>query len=75
MTYLNWIISYLKSHWGGILALLTAVWAYAAPTIIDYVHNHPKLSFWYGLAVVLVMFYYKRQSTVYYQDKSSTPSR
>ena len=57
MTYLRQAVAYLKLHWVSVLMLLTAVWRYASPTVIDYVHNHPKLSFWYGLVAIIVSFY------------------
>jgi len=60
------IIAYLKSHWVTILALLTAVWTYASPTVLNYVHNHPQLSFWYGLAAVVVTFYIQRNPAAFY---------
>lgn len=57
MNYINQAVAYLKLHWVAVLMLLTAIWKYASPTVADYVHNHPNLSFWYGLAAVIVAFY------------------
>jgi hypothetical protein len=62
MSFIQKVVAYLKAHWVTILALLTAIWAYAGPTVLDYVHNHPKLSFWYGLVGVIVAFYLKSGS-------------
>ena len=74
MTYLNWIISYIKAHWVTIFALLTAVWTYAQPTVLNFITNHPQYSFWFGLASTVVAFYITQRSATHYQDKSSTPS-
>jgi hypothetical protein len=52
-----WI--YIVAHWATIAALLVAVWGYASPTVIDYVHNHPHLTFWFGLVVVVITFFWK----------------
>jgi hypothetical protein len=59
MDYLKTALAYLKAHWVTVLALAMAVWAYAEPTVVDYVHNHPHLSFWYGLVAVVVAFFLK----------------
>lgn len=59
MTYITAAIAFLKSHWLSVLALLTAVWAYAEPTVTAYVHNHPHIAFWEGLVAVVVAFYLK----------------
>jgi len=57
------IVDYLKTHWVSVMALVMVVWNYAAPTVTNYVANHPHLSFWYGLAAVVVAFYIKSPVT------------
>ncbi len=59
MNFITQALAFLKSHWISVLALLTAVWAYAAPTVTTYVQAHPHVSFWFGLASVVVAFYLK----------------
>jgi hypothetical protein len=59
MKYITMIVTYLKLHWVTVLALLTAAWAYAKPTVIAYVGAHPRASFWYGLVAVVIGFYLK----------------
>ena len=56
---LNQIIDYLKLHWASVVVLAGVVWNYASPTVTNYVANHPHLSFWYGLAAVIITFYSK----------------
>ena len=53
------ITEYLKTHWITTLALATAIWNYASPTVTDFVHNHPKYAFWFGLLGIVVSFYIK----------------
>jgi hypothetical protein len=60
VNYIKQAVAYLKSHWVTVVMLGVAMWNYAEPTVTDYVHNHPKLSFWYGLAAVVVAFYIRR---------------
>ena len=59
MDYLNKLVAFCKAHSVWLLALAGAIWAYASPTVIDYVHNHPHLAFWYGLVAVVVAFLMK----------------
>jgi hypothetical protein len=62
MGYLNAGFQLIKKHWLTLFALLVVVWNYAKPTITAYIGVHPKASFWYGLAAVVVAFYLKSPS-------------
>lgn len=59
MNYVKQAVGYLQSHWVTVLALSTAVWAYAKPTVLNFVTNHPQYSFWFGLVATIVTFYIK----------------
>ncbi len=59
MNFLSKLRTYVMAHWVTILALGGAVWAYAKPTVLNFVHNHPQYSFWTGLVGVVVSFYLK----------------
>lgn len=52
------VLAFLKSHWASVAGLLMAVWAYASPTVTNFITNHPKYSFWFGLASVIITFYW-----------------
>ena len=55
--------TFLMNHWAGVLALLLFLWKNEASTIANYVHNHPHLSFYYGLAGLVITFYAPKLKT------------
>lgn len=59
MSYLKTAFNYITAHWATTAALLVVIWNYASPTVADYVHNHPHVTFWFGLATVIVTFYWR----------------
>ena len=57
MNALQTIVTFLKKNWVTTAALLAAIWAYAGPTVHNFITNHPKYSFAFGLVSVIVTFY------------------
>jgi hypothetical protein len=59
MVFLQRILAYVKLHWATVIMLLAAIWTYAKPTVLNFVTNHPQYSFWFGLAGVIITFYWR----------------
>jgi hypothetical protein len=57
MNALQKALAFLRQNWVSTAALLAAIWAYAGPSVHNFITNHPKYSFAFGLVSVIVAFY------------------
>jgi hypothetical protein len=55
------VYSFLKAHWGPILAFGAAAWVQFGPSVTAYVSAHPKLAVWFSFASFVVAYYKKSQ--------------